>query len=131
MSVLTDLLFGVRVQDGETGVNVPFLGVDSESQVDLDILNTTDISSDLPRKLSISMPGFTHTKEGGMGDSLSICCDAVMLCCGEIDVSGAKTRKHMLDFVEALLGCSMLDQNLERVNSEMPVVPSCLPMVDL
>jgi hypothetical protein len=33
------------------------------------------------------VPGFAHAEEGGMGYGLCVCCDAVVLGGGEIDVS--------------------------------------------
>lgn len=47
-SILLDLAFGSRVQDGQAGVNVPFVRIDAESDVDLHILNTTHISRHFP-----------------------------------------------------------------------------------
>lgn len=40
--VLADLGFGGWVEDGQTCVHVPFVRVDAQRDVDLDVLNTPD-----------------------------------------------------------------------------------------
>lgn len=44
LGVLGDLLFGFGVQDGEPGVHVPFLAVDAEHCVDLDVLDAAHVA---------------------------------------------------------------------------------------
>ena len=86
LRILSYLFFGIWIEDRKACVDVPFLGVDAERQVNLDILNTADIASNLPGKLRISMPRFAHTKECCMCDCLGISSDAIMLGCGKMDM---------------------------------------------
>ena len=44
LGVLSYLFLCGRVQDGEAGVDVPFVGVDSESYVDLDVFDAADVA---------------------------------------------------------------------------------------
>lgn len=44
LGVLGDLLFGFGVQDGEPGIHVPFLAVDAEHCVDLDVLDAAHVA---------------------------------------------------------------------------------------
>ena len=91
LGILPDLLLGGRVQDGETGVDVPFVRVDSEGDVDLDVFDAADIAVDLPGKLVIGPPCRTHAEEGGVRDGLGVCGDSVVCLRREIDVLRAKT----------------------------------------
>lgn len=92
LGVLTDLFFRGWVKDGEAGVDVPFVGVDPERDVHLDVLDASYPSSDLPWKLVVRSPCGSHTQEGSMGDSLRIRRDVVVHLAGEVDVAGSETR---------------------------------------
>lgn len=109
LCVLLDLLFGVRIENCEAGIDVPFLRVDAESQVDLDILDATDIPGYLPGELLVGVPGFSHAEKGCMSNSLGVGSDAVMLAGGEVDMFGTQAGEDMLDFVEACLGGTVFD----------------------
>lgn len=109
--ILLDLLLCVGVHNGETGVYVPLVRVYAEGDVLLDILNAPDIAARFPRELIVRRPSCAHTEEGGMGDSLRICCDAVVLLGGEVDVLRSEAGHYTLDEVEVIVGCAMLDQD--------------------
>lgn len=91
LGVLPDLLLGGRVQDGETGVDVPFVRVDPEGDVDLDVFDATDIPVDLPRELVVGLPCCTHAEEGGVCDGLGVGGDPVVFFRREVDVLGTET----------------------------------------
>lgn len=91
LGVLSDLLLGGRVQDGETGVHVPFVRVNPEGNVDLDVFDAANISVDLPRELVVGPPCRTHAEEGGVCDSLGVCGDPVVCFRREVDVLGTET----------------------------------------
>lgn len=91
LGVLPDLLLGGRVQDGETGVDVPFVRVDPEGDVDLHVFDAADITVDLPRELIVGLPCRTHAEEGGVCDGLGVRGDPVVRFCREVYVLGTKT----------------------------------------
>jgi hypothetical protein len=92
LGILLNLFLRVGVEDGQTGVDVPLGGVDSERDVDLDVLDAPDVTSRLPRELVVCVPGSAHAEEGGVGHSLGVCCDAVVLFAREVDMRGLETR---------------------------------------
>ncbi len=89
LGVLLDLLLGVWVQDGEAGVDVPFVGVDAQGDVDLDVLDAADVARVFPRELLVRLPRGAHAEECGVRDGLRVCRDTVVLFAGEIDMLGA------------------------------------------
>ncbi len=91
LGVLPDLLLGCRVQDGETGVDVPFVRVDPESDVDLDVFDAADIPVNFPRELVVGLPCCAHAEEGGVCDGLGVCSDPVVCFRREVDVLGTET----------------------------------------
>ena len=86
LGVLLDLLLCVWVQDGEAGVDVPFVRVDAQGDVDLDVLDAAYVARVLPGELVVRHPCSTHAEEGCMRDGLRVGCDAVVLFAGEVDV---------------------------------------------
>lgn len=52
-----------------------------------------------------------------MGYGLGVCCDAVVLGGGEVDMLGFEAGEDVLDFVEAFLGGAVLDDYLEEIIS--------------
>lgn len=109
--ILPDLLLCPRVQYGETSVDMPSIGVDSQHNVALDVFDAANITIDLPGELAVRKPGGTHAQECSVCYSLRVCRDAVMFLGCEADVIGVKTRKDFLDSIEALLGCTLPNQN--------------------
>lgn len=107
-----DLLFGIGIEDSETGVNVPFLGVDSEGKVDLNVLNSTDVAGYFPGELGVGVPGLAHGEEGGVGHGLGVCCDAVVLDSGEVHLRGVQAGEDLLDLFETLFRRSVIDDDL-------------------
>lgn len=92
LGVLTDLLFCGWIEDGEAGVDVPFVGVDPECYVHFDVFDASDPASDLPWKLVVRAPCRSHTQESSVGDGLRICGDVVVHLAGEINVAGSEGR---------------------------------------
>lgn len=102
LCVLLDLLFRGRIEDGEPGVDMPLIRVDSQRQVYLDVFNASEVSAYHPRELFVGGPCCAHAnvcedvwrrerssyspEEGRMCDRLSISCDAIMCFGGEINV---------------------------------------------
>lgn len=58
--VLGDLVAGFGVEDGEAGVDVPFLGVDAQHDVHLDVFEAADVAAEFPGVLGVGMPCFAH-----------------------------------------------------------------------
>lgn len=110
LCVLTDLLLGVRIENRETSIDMPFLGIDTKGKVDLHVLDAADVTSYLPWKLGIGVPCFAHGKECSVSDSLGIRCDAVMLGGRQVDVSTTKAGKDSFDLVEAFLRSAVFDE---------------------
>ena len=73
------------VEDRETSVDMPFLAVDTDCQIDLDMLDATDVTAHHPRELVVRMPCFAHGKECRMSNGLCIGGDAVMFFRCEVD----------------------------------------------
>jgi hypothetical protein len=90
LGILLDLFLRVGVQDGEAGVHVPLIRVYAEGDVLLDVFDATNVAARFPWKLVVGGPCGAHAEEGGMGDSLCVCRDAVVLLGGEVDVFRAK-----------------------------------------
>lgn len=88
LGVLLDLLLGVRVEDGKSGVDVPFVCVDTQRDVDLDVLDAAYVPRVLPGELVVGHPGGAHAEEGGVRDGLRVCGDTVVLLAGQVDVLG-------------------------------------------
>jgi hypothetical protein len=88
LGVLLDLLLGIWVQDGKTCVHVPFVCVYAKCDIDLDVLDATDVAWCLPRELVVGGPRGAHAEEGRMGDGLRVGSDAVVLLAGEVDLLG-------------------------------------------
>ena len=92
LRVLADLFLRGWVEDSKTGIDVPFVGVDPESDVYLDVLNAAYVTVDFPGKLVVCVPGGAHAEKGGVCDGLRVCCDPVVCLRCEVDVLGAETR---------------------------------------
>ena len=97
LGILPDLSFGRGIENSETGIDVPFVGVYPERQVDLDVLDASDIAVDFPGELVVGSPGCSHTQEGCMGYGLGVSGDDVVLLGCEMDMFGAEARKDFLD----------------------------------
>ena len=86
---------------------MPFVGVYPEGQVYLDILNAAYIAAYLPWKLIVGPPCRAHTQEGGMGNSLSVSRDDIVLFGREVHMFRAKARKDLFDQLHALVRSSV------------------------
>ena len=84
--VLPNLGFCGWVEYGKASVDMPLVGVDPKRYINLYILNTSDVSGDLPGKLLIRTPRRTHAQESSMRNRLSVGRDAVMLLRCEMNV---------------------------------------------
>ena len=111
LGILLDLLLRRRVEDCKACVYVPLVRVYAQRNVDLDILDAADVAVDLPRELVVGTPCGAHAQEGGVRDSLRVGGDAVMHRRCEVDVFGAEAREDLLYQLEALLGCTMIDED--------------------
>ena len=61
LSILPNLLLRPLIQDCQTCIDVPLVGVNAQHNVAFDVLNTTNIPIHLPGKLVVRMPGRAHT----------------------------------------------------------------------
>ena len=102
---------------------MPLIGVNSKHEVDLDVFDAANVAVSLPRELLISFPSRTHTKEGGMRDSLSIGSDVVMLFSCKLNPFGTKAGKDLPDETDALSGGAVIDLD-ERLAFRV----NCWPM---
>lgn len=58
--VLGDLVAGFGVEDGEAGVDVPFLRVDAQHDVHLYVFEPADVAAELPGVLLVGVPCLAH-----------------------------------------------------------------------
>lgn len=112
--ILRDLFAGLRIEDCEASVDVPTCRVNPHGEVDLDVLNPTDVPRAFPGELLHGVPGFAHREEGGMGDGLSVGGDAVVLTRCQVNMFAVKAAEDRLDFSKGGIGCAVLDQDLRR-----------------
>jgi len=91
---------------------VPFLRVDSESEVNFYVFDAPDVACYFPRELGVGMPGFAHGEESGVCYGLRVGSYAIVVRGREIDVSGAKAGEDVFDFVEAGLRGAVFDEDL-------------------
>jgi hypothetical protein len=94
---LLDLFLRVGIEDGEAGVDVPLVCVDAKRYVLFNVLDAADVAGCFPWKLVIRRPSSAHAKEGGVCDSLRICCYAVMLFACKVDVLRSETGHDVLN----------------------------------
>lgn len=92
---------------------MPFVWIDTQRDVDLDVLNATYISRNLPRELIVGMPGSAHAQECRMRDGLRVCGDSIMLLSAEMDDFGLERREDTFNKLQALVRGSVLDQDLD------------------
>lgn len=109
--VLRDLLPRLRVQDRQTGVDVPLGRVDPDGQVDLDVLDAADVAAHHPGELAVRVPGLAHRQEGGMGHSLRVRGDAVVLLGAEVDKVGLEAGEHGLDLADGRVRSAVLNDD--------------------
>lgn len=96
---------------------MPFVRVDAQGDIDLDILDTAHPSSMLPGELIVGLPGGSHAQESSMGDSLCIRGDAVVHLAGEMDMFGAERGEDGFNEFEAVIRGSVLDEDLDTVTN--------------
>lgn len=111
LCVLGDLVTGFGVEDGEAGVDVPFLRVDAQHDVHLHVFEPADVAAELPGVLLVGVPCLAHGQEGGVSYSLRVGGDAVVLLGGEIDKLGLQTAQDGFDLVQGLIGGAVLDEH--------------------
>ncbi len=109
LSILPYLLPSRRVQDSQTGVDVPFIRVDAQHKIDLHVLDPTDVARDLPRELVVGLPGGAHGEECGVRDCLGVGGDAVVLFGGEVDKVGLEAGQDLLDESDSSVRGAVLD----------------------
>lgn len=109
--VLLDLLLRRGIQDREAGVDVPFVCVDAERDVDFDVLDAADVARQFPRELVVGQPGGAHGEEGRVRYGLRVGGNAVVLLRGEVDVLGFQTGEHCFDEVEGGVCGAVFDQD--------------------
>lgn len=109
--VLSNLFSCFGVENCQAGVDVPFLAVDAQHDVDFDVFDTADVTTQLPGELAVSVPCFAHGEESGVRDGLGVCCDAVMFFSGKVDKLGAEAGKDGFDLVEGRVWSAMLDED--------------------
>lgn len=84
--ILSDLFLGRGIENSETGVDVPFVRIDPESDVDLDVLDSAYPTIDFPGKLIVGVPCSTHAQESSVRHSLGVGCDAVVHLPAKVDI---------------------------------------------
>lgn len=90
---------------------MPLVGVDTECDILLNVLNAADVAARLPRKLVVCRPCCTHAKKGGMSDSLSVRCYAVVLLSREVDMRRAQTGHDIFHERKLFISGTVLDQD--------------------
>jgi hypothetical protein len=111
LGVLLDLLLGVRVEDGEPRVDMPFVRVDAQRDVDLDVLDAANVARRFPGELVVGGPGGAHAEEGGVRHGLRVGRDAVVLLARQVHVLGAQAGQDVLDKGEVGVRGAVLDQD--------------------
>lgn len=96
-SVLLDLLLGSGVQDGQPGVHVPFVAVDAQRDVDLDVLDPAHVPRYLPRELAVGEPRRAHGQKRRVRHCLCVGCDAVVHFGCKLDVFASQAGEDALD----------------------------------
>lgn len=109
--VLRDLLARLGVEDGEAGVDMPFLAVDAQHEVDFDVFDAADVAAHGPRELPVGVPRLAHGEESGVCDGLRVGRDAVVLSRGEVHEFGPEAAQHRLDLVQRGVGRAVLDEH--------------------
>lgn len=105
---------------------MPFLRIDTEGQVNLDVFDASNIARNFPWKLGVGMPCFPHGQECSVSYCLRVCGDAIMLSSTEVYMLRAKTRKDFLDSVEIGLGGTMFYQDLcHHKNTQKRLLAFC------
>lgn len=97
LRVLSQLCFGGGIQNRETGVDVPFVAVDPEHEVDLDVFDSARVSAQFPRELVVGLPGRAHGEEGRVRDGLCVCRDAVVHGCRDPHEFWLETAQDVFD----------------------------------
>lgn len=113
-SILAYLLPSAGVQDRETSIDMPFIAVDAQHEINLDVFDPADVAWDVPGKLVIGLPCSTHAEEGGVRHGLRICCYTVMRICGDGDELGLKAGQDAFDQFDGFRGSAVSD-NDERL----------------
>src|SRR5436190_24139268 len=90
---------------------MPFIGVDSHHHIDLDVLNASNVSWNLPGELLICHPCRAHAQECRMGDCLGVRCNSVVLYSSQTHVSGSEARKDFFNLMEACVRSTVLDED--------------------
>ena len=103
VGVLANLLLSLRVKDRETCVHVPFLAVDPQHDVNLDVLHAPHVPRQRPGKLPVSMPRFPHGQKRRVGRRLRVSRDQVVVVRRQVDVFRAEAREDGLDFVQGFV----------------------------
>lgn len=96
-SVLVYLLAGLWVEDGQPGVDVPLLRVDSQHQVDLCVLDASDVPRPFPGELLGRVPRLAHGEEGGVRHGLRVGRDSVVLAGREYHLCGVEALEDGFD----------------------------------
>lgn len=95
--VLADLAPSGRVEDGQAGVHVPLVTVDTQCHVDLDVLDAARPALLLPGELVVGSPGRAHAQEGGVRHRLGVSRDAVVLLGRQMHELGLEARQDVGD----------------------------------
>lgn len=109
--VLLYLRLGSRVEDGEAGVDVPFVRVDPQHQIGLDVLDAAHVPLVFPGELVVGTPRRAHAQERRMGHGLRVGGDTVVFQRGEVDLRRSKAGEDAFNEFEALLRCAVFDND--------------------
>lgn len=112
--ILADLCLCCWVKNGKAGINVPFVCVDAQSDVDLDVFDTSDPTGHLPGELLVCVPCSTHAKERRVCNRLGVCGNAIVHFTSKVDILRTETRQDILDEPETLIRRTMLDEDLRE-----------------
>lgn len=109
---MSDLFLGRGIKNSETGVDVPFIRVDAESDINLNVLDSAYPAIDFPWELVVGVPCSAHAQESGVRHGLGISCDTVVHLAAKVDILRFEGFKDALDESHALVGCSVLNEDL-------------------
>lgn len=97
LSILANLDFGTGIENRQAGIDVPFVAIDAQRHVDLDVFNAAYVSRGFPGKLIVGAPRSAHAEKCGVRDGLRVGGNHVVLFCAQIDEFRLEAGQRVLD----------------------------------
>lgn len=85
------------VKDSKASINMPFIRVDPECDVDFYVFDPGRPSGGFPGELTIGVPGGTHAEEGGVGNGLGVRSNAVVFGGRKVDGFAAEAAEDFFN----------------------------------